>query len=178
MPPSPIEAFAACAETYCAWASGADGSLMTERGALQQVSQIYTAALLLPQPWTDGLAVDTPRVALSRSDLDAVQSRAATLQGQFYFEVFDPYETPPETPVVGHLTDDLGDIYRDIARGLVLFNNQRLDEALWEWAFNFRIHWGEHATGAIRALHAYLSQENPDGLSRDAEQSHAASRDT
>jgi hypothetical protein len=78
--------------------------------------------------------------------------------------MFDPLQDPPEEPVVGHTSDDIGDIYRDVARGLALFDSGRRDEAGWEWGFNFRIHWGEHATGAMRAFHAYLAQENPDGL--------------
>ena len=71
-------------------------------------------------------------------------------------------------PPAGSVVDNLGGIYRDVARGLVLFEAGNHDEALWEWGFNFRTHWGEHATGVLRALHAYLAQEESDGLSRDA----------
>jgi hypothetical protein len=28
---------------------------------------------------------------------------------------------------------------------------------LWEWRFNFQIHWGEHLTGALRALYSLSS---------------------
>lgn len=35
----------------------------------------------------------------------------------------------------------------------------------WEWSFGFRTHWGEHATGAIRALHWYLFEVEPQSLS-------------
>lgn len=168
MPALPITTFASLAREYCAWATGADGSSMTERGALQNICRLYVAALELPPPWNEALPVEVPDIELSQSEIDAVQARASELQRQIYWETFDPYQDPPEQPVIGHLTDDLGDIYRDIARGILLFDSGRVDEALWEWAFNFRIHWGEHATGAIRALHAYLAQEDPDGLSRDS----------
>jgi hypothetical protein len=96
-----------------------------------------------------------------------VAKRACELPCQLYAEIFDPYEQPAR-PVTGHLADDIGDIYSDVARGLMLCDRGQSDEALWEWGFNFRIHWGEHATGAIRALHAHLAQENWEGLTSDA----------
>lgn len=141
---------------------------MTERAALKSIARLYVAALQLPPPWNESLPVEVPDVDLPKPHVDAVQTRASELQRQIYWVVFDPYQEPPESPVIGHLTDDLGDIYRDISRGLILFDGGRVDEALWEWAFNFRIHWGKHATSAMRALHASLSQENPDALSSDA----------
>jgi hypothetical protein len=99
------------------------------------------------------------------ADLRLVAERAATLPCQLYWEIFDPLQDPPGEPVVGHVSDDIVDIYGDVAGGLILYDSDTRDEAGWEWGFNFRIHWGEHATGAIRALHAYLAQEDPDGLS-------------
>jgi hypothetical protein len=33
----------------------------------------------------------------------------------------------------------------------------RRAQAVWEWGFGLRHHWGEHATGAIRALHCRLA---------------------
>jgi hypothetical protein len=136
--------------------------------ALRRVSSLYTAALDLPLPFTHGMSEDVSAVEPPSGSEDVVAARASEIPLQVYWEVFDPIATPCEEPVAGSIVDDLGDIYRDVARGLVLFESGDRDHALWEWAFNFRIHWGEHATGAVRALHAYLAQENPDGLSRDA----------
>ncbi|HJV62984.1 MAG TPA: DUF5063 domain-containing protein, partial [Albitalea sp.] len=66
------------------------------------------------------------------------------------------------------LADDLVDIYRDVATGLHWHRIGRVDDALWEWGFNFQAHWGEHASSAIRALHCYLSREDPSGLCSNA----------
>ena len=71
-----------------------------------------------------------------------------------YRKVFDPYAEPIDSELVGDVIDDLGDIYRDLQRGLEHWRNGRVAEALWEWRFNFQIHWGEHATSALRALFA------------------------
>jgi len=46
--------------------------------------------------------------------------------------------------------------------------------AVWEWGFGFRHHWGEHATGAIRVLHAWLAANAFDRLASDAEPGAAA----
>jgi hypothetical protein len=141
---------------------------MIAPGALRRVSSLYAAALDLPLPFTHGMSEDVAEVELPSGSVGVVAARASEIPLQIYWEVFDPIATPCEEPVCGLIAADLGDIYGDVARGLVLFESGDRDEALWEWAFNFRIHWGEHATGALRALHAYLAQENPDGLSRDA----------
>ena len=54
--------------------------------------------------------------------------------------------------------------HRDVVGGLRLFREGHRSEAVWAWSFGFQTHWGEHATGAIRALHAWLAAEAPAGL--------------
>jgi hypothetical protein len=71
----------------------------------------------------------------------------------FYREIYDPFESPEESEVAGLLADDFADIYRDLQDGLDKWNRGETGEALWEWRFNFENHWGEHLTGALRALH-------------------------
>jgi hypothetical protein len=162
---TPLDKFAREARLFCQWATGADGTAASVPAALIRVGALYNAALALPNPWTPGLSDQVADVELPDADLRLVAERAATLPCQLYWEIFDPLQDPPEEPVIGHTSDDIDDIYRDVAAGLVLFDSGRRDEAGWEWGFNFRTHWGEHATGALRAFHAYLAQEDPDGLS-------------
>jgi hypothetical protein len=76
-----------------------------------------------------------------------------------YREAFDPYESPPEEPVTGSLADDLADIYLDLARAESLWEAGDPDAAVWDWQFHFQQHWGEHATGALRALHALSAKD-------------------
>lgn len=157
--------FADAAREFCHWAIGADGSEPNVRDALRHVLRVYATALELPDPFSDELSDDDADI--EPDHMDQVAARASQLPLSIYFEVFDPTEDPPQTPVTGHVVDDLCDIYRDLARGLMFFNAGDPAEALWEWGFNFRIHWGQHATSAIRALHAYLATQNPSGLSPD-----------
>lgn len=58
----------------------------------------------------------------------------------------------------GSLDDDLADIRRDLARGLALFEAGRVEEAVWQWRFDFWIHWGAHLVSAQRALHEHLAR--------------------
>jgi hypothetical protein len=70
-----------------------------------------------------------------------------------------------ETPVVGSLSDDLADIYRDVVTGLRAYDRGDRAGAVWEWRFNLHAHWGAHATGAMRALHWWLCNNDPGRLS-------------
>jgi len=69
-----------------------------------------------------------------------------------YKEIFDPYYG--ESPVNGCLDDDIIDIYSDVKKGLILHEQGHRIRAIWEWKFGLEVHWGEHATSAIRALHS------------------------
>ena len=62
-----------------------------------------------------------------------------------------------KSPLVGDLADDIADIFSDVLTGLKCFDDGRMADAAWEWAFSFQTHWGRHASGAIRTLHAYLA---------------------
>ena len=83
-----------------------------------------------------------------------------------YGEVLDPLPVPPEEPVIGSIADDVIDIYRDVVTGLRAYQAGNKTGALWEWGGGFRHHWGEHATGAIRAIHAWLASNEFEHLSK------------
>jgi hypothetical protein len=159
-----IEDFARETRVFCRWATGEDGTKTSAKAALRRIASLYNAALYLPPTSMIETSGDTPNVEIPSDALGAVLSRAAELPVDIYWEVFDPLTQLPEEPVAGSIVDDLGDIYRDVAVGLMLFEAGDSGEALWQWAFHFEIHWGKHATEAMRALHAYCSSENPDSL--------------
>lgn len=76
-----------------------------------------------------------------------------------YQEVFDPYGQRPEEPVTGSLADDLADVYFDLERGEKLWIDGDHGGAVWSWQFDWQHHWGEHTTGALRALYALSSRD-------------------
>ncbi len=70
--------------------------------------------------------------------------------GNAYHEFFCPYDA--ESAVTGSLEDDLADILKDIERGICLYEHGYIEDAVYQWRLLFADHWGEHITGAIRAL--------------------------
>jgi hypothetical protein len=157
------------ARRFVDWADGsACADRLTAAVALRRVAQLYADALELPQPWTVGVTVQLAEVPVFlEARLNQVRLRAAAIPLQHYSEIYSP-GVPPDPPRVGDLADDLVAIYRDIALGLQLHDVGRIDDALWQWGFGFQSQWGQHASSAIRALHCYLAQEDPSGLSSDA----------
>ena len=52
--------------------------------------------------------------------------------------------------------DDLGDLYSDLKRGILLWEtgiDAAREDAMWEWWFHFQGHWGEHLYRALQTVH-------------------------
>jgi len=117
----------------------------------QRLLELYEAGSNLPE-------VEAPQGIDADESPEAPMSWPGFGDVDVYWEVFDPYEE--SAPVAGSLSDDVLDIYRDVRRGLDLWDkgaktngdNYRLS-AIWEWRFHFDMHWGDHAIDALRALH-------------------------
>jgi hypothetical protein len=76
----------------------------------------------------------------------------------------DPYNKDAKS-LLGSLSDDLSDIYRDISPGLndwTKSSNSLKRGIIWEWKFSYEIHWGNHATSAFRAIHFLLFSQIED----------------
>ncbi|MEM6483663.1 MAG: DUF5063 domain-containing protein [Pseudomonadota bacterium] len=149
--------FATEARRFVDWVDDETNS-WAPKDALQRLVDLYRSALDLPDGYTRELPEEDHGLRVGIDECRRVAERAAKLPFDYYGEVFDSTVLPPEEPVIGDLRDDFSDIYRDVATGLRLFELGRRAEARWEWSFNFSIHWGEHGTSAIRALHVYLSK--------------------
>lgn len=155
----PVEQFAHEVARFRDWVHSSGGAPhRTTLDALIQLTRLYLAALGLPRESSDELELDL--------DIERVEPPPAELDGglfsrlpiDLYGEVFNPLVVPPEEPVLGSLIDAIRDIYGDVVTGLHAYESGRRDAAIWEWSFGFSNHWGDHATGAIRALHAYLTK--------------------
>lgn len=57
---------------------------------------------------------------------------------------------------VGDVIDDLADICLDLLDGLRRFQRGHRREAAGSWLGAFRMHWGSHVVGALRAVHDEL----------------------
>lgn len=142
-----IAAFVDQARQFCDFIEKASEYPLNERltQARVRLLELYRAGLELPH-------VEPPAGVEAGASPEPPKSWAGFGKVETYWEVFDPYEE--DKPVCGSLSDDLLDIYRDVHRGLRLWDgNVPRTAALWEWRFHLDQHWGGHAVDALRALH-------------------------
>jgi hypothetical protein len=159
-----LVAFAGLAEAFCTRLDDAGSRPEELLDAVHRLlPQLYAGALLLPP--TSLLYDDDGESSERYGDAPpgevehrpaAGLPRLSELLGErtYYREVFNPYADVSEEEVTGDILDDLDDIYRDLRRGLLHWRAGQAGHALWHWRFHFEIHWGEHATSALRALFA------------------------
>lgn len=118
-----VEAFRVIASAYCDFidSSRIFNDEESYRKLLRIISQLFTSALNLPEVelkerhW-GGVDVQLPTVEVKHHNV--------------YTEIFDPYQD--ETPVTCCLEDDMIDIYIDIKKGLILFEQGHIVNAIWE----------------------------------------------
>ncbi len=148
---SPLEVFQDLATGFCSWSEGESLGEDHEVTAAIWLARLHAAALLLPdtEPDNEEGLPELPRTALA-----SAERNFRPFVGSFYRTVFDPDPRNTDEPVIGDLGDDLLDIYKDIKAGCLLREQGRSQEALWHWSFMHRVHWGQHAVGALAALHA------------------------
>jgi Domain of unknown function (DUF5063) len=154
---SDLQAFAAEARRYCAWAVSIEEGETGAATALRRIVDLYQAALGLPAASSE----DTPGdlAEFGSDEQGVVRLACARLPLQYYSEQFDPLAMPStEDATIGDIADDIVDIFADVRKGLYYFDRGQFSDAAWEWSFGFQSHWGRHAVCAIRALHAWLAE--------------------
>jgi len=154
----PIEQFADIVRRFCRWAENEPQDPTSEaRTARRLLAELYLQAIDLPKAPSDA---DPPEIA--QEQYQSVFRRFGALPFNYYSECFNPIAIPAELPVTADLADDLADIWRDLKRGLALYESGSAEAAAWEWGFHFNAHWGHHTCGALYALQTWFSQNNCD----------------
>lgn len=157
-----LQQFLAIARRYCLFIE--DQQPMPPVVFLPQVQQLlldlYTAALSLDWINLQSKAdYETKKIDLPKI-LRVVAEKLDN--SRYYWSVFDPTSESDAEAGCGDLLDDLGDIYKDLACSLIIFDLQTADSqenALWQFKFDFAKHWGDHCINALRALHFFLAEE-------------------
>jgi hypothetical protein len=153
--------FADLAQTYCVWAESAPGTPNAElHAALALLPRLYYAALSLPREWPDtelaGLP-EPPPVARER-----VYKRFSAVPVGYYADPVKVLSPGTSHLGTGDVHDDLTDIYSELKEGLWLLEGGHPDLAAGHWGASFWAHWGQHCTGALRALHCYATDPGAD----------------
>lgn len=144
-----VDEFAHVARGFCDWCEGAVSLAPADVTASVWLAKLHAAALTLPdvEPENEDGLPELPAKAAALA-----KKAFAEFDGLYYREYFDPNPSLADESVVGDVGDDLGDTYKDVRAGLLLYDGGKRAEALWFWSFLHRIHWGRHAVGALFAL--------------------------
>jgi hypothetical protein len=154
------------------WSALIRGSIVLERpgpawtaSLLGSLARLFAAAQALPE------AEDAPDVPpgtrMGHEEWRRAYDALARLLGPSaaYWHDLDPRgEAPPDRPrVCGDLADDLADIYRNVDSGLRAYDlgGGYREAALFEWRLQRDVHWGAHATWALRVLHLAVADAAP-----------------
>lgn len=156
-----ISNFAESARAFCDWAEGDASSAEIEvETARRHLARLYALALGLPVADSD----EAEPTEISGEAWKAVFKRFGCLPINYYSVCFNPLAVPAEEPCIGDLADDLADIWRDLKRGLSLFDSGHIEAAIFEWRDNFNIHWGRHAASALYVLQCWTLESGGDDV--------------
>jgi Domain of unknown function (DUF5063) len=159
MSASAAEDFAAIARRFCATIEELRGVERLELlwGLAELLPLLYAAAVELPD--VEPTSAEAASDAVSADQWKAVTRGLGEVLGRdAYATVLEPLGKADDATFAS-LTDDLGDIYRDLKVGLGVLDDGSPKDAIWEWRFGFSTHWGRHAVEALRAIHALLEHE-------------------
>jgi hypothetical protein len=146
-----IAAFVKKARAFCTFIEEAAGLSIPDRmlQSRQHLLELCSVAVGLP-------SVEPPEGTKVARSPDRPTNWSGFGAFENYWEVFDPYDL--QEPVAGSLSDDLLDVYRDLRRGLTLWDAKQDAAAVWDWKFHYDVHWGGHSVNALRALHRACSR--------------------
>lgn len=120
---------------------------------------LYQKATTLP--WTTLDHEEEFKEKLSKDEFEKILNSILDKIGEnrYYWEVFDPTNDKDTEAVCGDLVDDIGDIYKDIKYGLLIFDlgtAASQEDSVWNFKFGFEKHWGRHAISALKTIHFQL----------------------
>jgi hypothetical protein len=125
---------------------------------LQQL-YLFGKALPLVDLYFDEDFPDTLAKSTAEEIAHSISQRLAA--NRFYWHVYDPSDSNNGAPVCGDLLDDILSVYQDVKNPLLLFDTtspSAVECAICSFRSNFTIHWGDHCSNAIYALHYFIQR--------------------
>ncbi|WP_298734898.1 DUF5063 domain-containing protein [uncultured Chitinophaga sp.] len=155
--------FITAATSYCAYIENYQTQNDKEFLSVIQAKllALYQAAHKLPDTYPQDyieLQKDIDHVTLERT-ISFIAERL--MDNRYYLHLFNPADESDKDICYGDLLDDIGDIYKDLKRSLLIFGlgaDAAKESAIWEFKFTFNHHWGDHCINAIYASHYFLSK--------------------
>ena len=146
------------ATEYCAW---------VEKREVREDVGIWLSQILAELIFVAYSIPDDGRADAGASEEDGYKARdhqevrtsLPELPIAYYCECLDSLDLESDEVGMRDLYDDVADIYGDLRQGLFVYEHASPSEAERYWRQSFRYHWGEHATGALRALYLHLQRK-------------------
>jgi hypothetical protein len=125
--------------------------------------ELYSQGRLLPE--TDAAEQDFESL-FERNDKEVQGMIADKVPFSYYWLALEPFSLDASTLGLGDLLDDLGDIYTDFKRVILLYDSN-LDgarqQAYWKLKFDFDFHLADHLMNAMKAIHDYMGKDGYNG---------------
>lgn len=155
--PTSIHEFSVAAREYCKFIEEDETTKSQDYvlRCLQLLLTLHLRGLKLP-----GLGTGKSENGIGLEQWQVIRARIASrLDRDAYSMIFEPFDESP-APLLGSLSDDLADIWKDLKEGLLQFDlgtTSGIENAVWMWRFGLEYHWGtRHSAHAIGALHHLL----------------------
>jgi hypothetical protein len=154
--------FLTISRDFCAFIESIDKSGDDYLRQLQTILlTLYQRAIYLP--WTTLELNQEFQVDLTKAEIESILRKLADKIGddRYYWLVFDPTDDNDTESVCGDLVDDIGDTYKEVKRGLLVFDLGTMaskEHGIWELKFLFEKHWGQHTIDALRTIHFLLEE--------------------
>ena len=103
---------------------------------------------------------------LERDDKQIQSMVANKVPFSGYWLALDPFSISESELGLGDLIDDLGDIYIDLKRAILIYDSKRdgaVQNACCKLKFDFDYHLADHCMNAMKAIHDYLSKDGYNG---------------
>lgn len=134
-------------EAYCQYIVEDIITLDSVPTVIEFLMRLYVSAMNLPEAETD--TIESPNRFHNSISIE-FSDQVPTL----YWMMFDPYEE--DDLVSGSLKEDLTSIVEDLRNGMLEYEGDSIENAVFEWKLGFKSHWGQHAIDALKALHALM----------------------
>lgn len=124
-----------------------------------QLLTLYTLGFKLPVIFI-GNIIDFNKDVTREEILEINKFIAQRVPISFYWTVLEPLSfANPQELALGDLIDDLSDIYKDLKRALMQFDNEKpeaKENAVWQFKFDFDNHWEQHCIDACHIISHFL----------------------
>lgn len=153
-----MEKFIEIAKIFISWVEGSNHHSVEELRIVNDLLlSLYSSAFKLKYHPDANELIES---RIKHEEWDDIRKGLKDLPFDEYQEIFDTLDFTENSSVIGSLSDDLADIYRDLKPAIRKFENGQKVEAEDDIKRNFEIHWSKHTISALKAIRQYFENNS------------------